>query len=213
MATVTTLGRGVAMAVPTEMEMTLRLWVQESAPGAALDRVAGRDAQLRSLLDDLGIPAPARTTARASVEAVTRWDEATQSQVVLGYRADAVTSVRFGDQAVAGRVMREATAPSIGAQVQGPWWRIPADDPARLQACRLAVDDARARAQAYAEAAGARLGTLVTIVDAGASAPGTPKADRLTVGMALSGGAELDVSSGELQVSASVEVTFDLTAP
>ncbi len=68
--------------------------------------------------------------------------------------------------------MREATAPSIGAQVQGPWWRIPPDDPARLQACRLAVDDARARAQAYAEAAGARLGTLVTIVDAGASARG-----------------------------------------
>ena len=87
MATVTTLGRGVAMAVPTEMEMTLRLWVQESAPGAALDRVAGRDAQLRSLLDDLGIPAPARTTARASVEAVTRWDEATQSQVVQIGRA------------------------------------------------------------------------------------------------------------------------------
>ncbi len=154
MATVTTLGRGVAMAVPTEMEMTLRLWAQEAAPDAALDRVAGRDAQLRSLLDDLGIPAPARTTVRASVEAVTRWDEATQSQVVLGYRADAVTSVRFGDQAVAGRLMREATAASIGAQVQGPWWRIPPDDPARLQACRLAVDDARARAQAYAEAAG-----------------------------------------------------------
>ena len=172
MATVTTFGRGVAMAVPTEMEMTLRLSAQESTPGAALDRVAGRDAQLRSMLDDLGIPAPARTTARASVEAVTRWDEATQSPVVLGYRADAATSIRFGDQAVAGRVMREATAPSIGAQVQGPWWRIPPDDPARLQACRLAVDDARARAQAYAEAAGARLGTLVTIVDAGASAPG-----------------------------------------
>ena len=158
MATVTTLGRGVAMAVPTEMEMTLRLWAQEAAPDAALDRVAGRDAQLRSLLDDLGIPAPARTTVRASVEAVTRWDEATQSQVVLGYRADAVTSVRFGEQAVAGRLMREATAASIGAQVQGPWWRIPPDDPARLQACRLAVDDARARAQAYAEAAGAPAG-------------------------------------------------------
>jgi uncharacterized protein YggE len=213
MATVTTLGRGVAMAVPTEMQMTLRLWAQEAAPDAALDRVAERDVQLRSVLDDLGVPAPARTTVRASVEAVTRWDEATQTQVVLGYRADAVTSVHFGDQAVAGRLMREATALSIGAQVQGPWWQIPPDDPARLQACRLAVDDARARAQAYAEAAGARLGTLVTIVDAGASAPGTPKSERMMAGMVLSGASEMDVSSGELQVSASVEVTFDLTAP
>jgi uncharacterized protein len=212
MATVTTLGRGVATAVPSEMEMTLRLWAQEAAPDAALDRVAGRDAQLRSLLDDLGIPSPARTTVRASVEAVTRWDEPAQSQVVLGYRADAVTSVLFGDQAVAGRLMREATAPSIGAQVQGPWWRIPPDDPARLQACRLAVDDARARAQAYAESAGARLGTLVTIVDAGASAPGTPKAFRMAAA-SLGAGPELEVSSGELQVNASVEVTFDLTAP
>jgi len=212
MATVTTLGRGVATAVPTEMEMTLRLWAQEAAPDAALDRVAGRDAQLRSVLDDLGIPTPARTTLRASVEAVTRWDEATQSQVVLGYRADAVTSILFGDQAVAGRLMREATAPSIGAQVQGPWWRIPPDDPARLQACRLAVDDARARAQAYAESAGARLGTLVTIVDAGTSAPGTSKAFRMAAA-SLGAGPELEVSSGELQVSASVEVTFDLTAP
>ena len=35
----------------------------------------------------------------------------------------------------------------------------------------------------------------------------------MTVGMALSGGSEIDVSSGELQVSASVEVTFELQAP
>ena len=85
-------------------------------------------------------------------------------------------------------------------------------DPARLQACRLAVDDARARAQAYAESAGARLGTLVTIVDAGASAPGTPKAFRMAAA-SPGAGPELEVASGELQVSASVEVTFELQAP
>jgi uncharacterized protein YggE len=210
MPTVTTLGRGVAMAVPTEMEMSVQLSAQEAAPDVALDRVAERDAQLRSLLDELAIPASARTTVRATVEAVTRWDEPTQAQVVTGYRADAVTSVRFADQALAGRLMREATA-SVGAQVHGPWWRIPPEDPARLQACRAAVDDARARAQAYAEAAGARLGTLITIVDAGATAPGAaPKADRM---MLVGAASEMDVSSGELQVSASVEVAFQLEAP
>jgi uncharacterized protein YggE len=211
MPTVTTLGHGVAMAVPTEMEMTLRVSAQEAAPDAALDRVAERDAQLRTILDELAVPDAARTTVRATVEAVTRWDEATQSPVTLGYRSDGVTSVRLGDPTVAGRLMREATG-QAGAQVEGPWWRIAPDDPARLQACRIAVDDARARALAYAEAAGARLGTLVTIVDSGAATPGPSPKGRFMAAVA-SGGPEMEVASGELRVSAAVEVTFELQAP
>jgi uncharacterized protein YggE len=103
--------------------------------------------------------------------------------------------------------MREVTVPPIAAQIRGPWWRIPPDDPARLEACRRAAEDARTRAEAYADALGTAVSGLITVVDARAHVPGSGGA----VGLAASSGAQdLEVSSGELTVTAAVEVTFEL---
>ena len=73
-----------------------------------------------------------------------------------------------------------------------------------------AAADARRRAETYAEALGARVGTIVQISDTE-----TPyRSDRLRgvalSGSAASGAADLDVSAGELDVDAEVNVTFAL---
>lgn len=209
MPTVTTLGRGIATCSPDELEMTVILSVLAAAPDEALDQVAARDATLSSLLDELGVPSADRTTIRATVTEETRYDRQAEAEVRVGYRASAETRVRLHDQGVAGRLMREATG-RIDAQVRGPWWRIAPEDPARLEACRLAVADARRRAEAYADAAGLALSALVRLVDSGARGPeprGTVLAGR---SIAVSESVELGVSSGELEVAASVEATFEL---
>lgn len=105
--------------------------------------------------------------------------------------------------------MREAVE-RAGAQVQGPTWRVAPDNPARLEACGRAASDARAKAGAYAESLGMRLGDVQEIADPGtAGFGGTYRV--------LSGGyvptvaaSHVDVESGGLEVSAAVDVTFAL---
>ncbi|MGZ8632008.1 MAG: SIMPL domain-containing protein [Actinomycetota bacterium] len=190
-------------------EMALQLSAQEAGPDTALDRLAERDVALRALLDEVGVAGGDRTTVRATVAEVMRYDRETETEVRIGYRADAATRIRLRDQTLAGVVMREATA-RVGAQVQGPWWRIAPDDPARLEACRLAVADANRRAEAYADAAGLSLGPVTAIVDAGARPP-EPRGKMLAGADALSAVAPaVTVASGELEVAAAVEVTFEV---
>lgn len=207
MSRVTTIGVGTAACEPRELEMTLTISHVDPAPDAALDAVARRDAALRALLVDLEISPSDGTTVRASLTEEHRYDSRIEAQISQGYRAASQIRVRLSAQADAGRLMRLATSKEIGAEIRGPWWRVPPDDPARLDACEAAAADARRRAEAYARAAGLRLGDLVAIVDSG----GRRAAD----GIAMSGGAfaaagDLEVSSGELFVGATVELTFEL---
>jgi uncharacterized protein YggE len=55
--------------------------------------------------------------------------------------------------------------------LDGPQWLLADETTAVREAQRLAVDDARARAVAYAEAIGGRLGTLLKLTDEGAERP------------------------------------------
>jgi uncharacterized protein YggE len=85
------------------------------------------------------------------------------------------------------------------------------NNPARLEACRQAAVDARAKAQSFAEALGGRLGPIAWIRES---------ADQGYLGgqgpvfraqaMAASSGPEpeLTVEAGEFDVSANVDVAF-----
>ena len=95
----------------------------------------------------------------------------------------------------------------VAPEVSGPTWRLAPDNPARLEACRLAVEDARRRADAYAGALGVELGAVVAMAEAGIG--GTVEGRML-----LAKGGELDaglpVEPGDIDVGASVDVVYRL---
>jgi uncharacterized protein YggE len=114
------------------------------------------------------------------------------------------------DATLVGRLMTEA-ASRAAAQIEGPWWRVLPNNPARLEACRQAAGDARAKAQAFAEALGGRLGPIAWIresTDQGYQ--GGPGAVFRAQPMAASSGPdpELAIEPGEFDVSAAVGVAF-----
>jgi uncharacterized protein len=173
--------------------------------------VGRRSDRLQSLMDAAGVPAGDRSTSAITVGEVREWDG--HRQVSRGYQASVTTAVRLNDAAAVGPLLARAVA-EVEPQVSGPTWRLAPDNPARLEACRLAVADARRRAEAYAEALGAGLGPVVALAEAGAG-PG-PDGWRL-------GAAEFDqpmmmrasgptVVPGDIDVTASVDVVFRLEA-
>ncbi len=174
----------------------------------ALRRVAERSQALAALFDELAIDPAARTTSGVSVREEREYER--NRWIHRGFAADARTVVRLTDLDVLGRLMTEATS-RVDARIDGPWWRVLPSNPARLEASGRAAEDARSKARTYAEALGARLGPIAWIRepardvdDAGPYLRATPMAAMADAGP------DMPVDPGEMDVTAAVEVAFDL---
>src|SRR5215468_1353125 len=99
---------------------------------------------------------------RRSMHVGDRWDRKRR----VGATAQLQLVLRVTDLAV----LDDLLAALFSAEpewLDGPHWSLADETVAMREAQRLAVADARARAEAYAEALGARLGTLVKLSDEG----------------------------------------------
>jgi uncharacterized protein len=112
------------------------------------------------------------------------------------------------DPAVAGRLMQGAVE-QAEAHIEGPWWHIDLDNPARVQACKEAAQDARRKAEAYAEALGLRLGAVRSVSEA-VTTPWSRGGTMLAMAERSTAAAEIGIDAGELDVSASVTITFGI---
>jgi len=207
--TVTVLGQAVVPAQPDEVELTLEVSHLARTQGEALAEAAKRSQALEGIFDELGIERSRWKTSGVSVAEQHDWEEG--KQVFKGYRAENRTTLRLKTAESVGRLMNDATA-QAKAQIFGPSWRIAQDNPARVEACRQAAIDARRKAEAYVAALGARLGGIQSV-----SEPGTrpePPPPMPMARMALKADAmaapEITVQAGELDVSATVEVSFTI---
>jgi uncharacterized protein len=198
--------RGVA-SIRTEPDEAV-LWVMlsalEDAPGAALGDVSDRSAALVALLDELGVAKADRSTAGITVEE--EFDHTDRGRRSLGHRATARVSARLTDPETMGRLIARATG-ELGARIDGPRWLVSLGNPVRLEAARQASADARRRAEAFAEGAGARLGRLVALSEPGTQAPVVLQAAGY---QARAMAAQMPIESGEHEVAASIEATFVL---
>src|SRR5438270_2986832 len=162
--TITVRGLGVASAQPTEAVLTLEVAAVRPAATEAFAEAETRNAALDALCERLGIPVEDRTTTSTSVH-----EYREHPDEPVSWRASYSTTVRLHDPELAARLLREAVEEVEARVAGGPWWRVRADDPARLEACRLAAADAERRATAYADALGLSRGDLVRAVEVGAS--------------------------------------------
>ncbi|MCO5176534.1 MAG: SIMPL domain-containing protein [Thermomicrobiales bacterium] len=207
-ATVIVRGTAVTYTQPDEVTLTIVIGYRDRAAANALATVAERSTELNAILDDLAIAPERRTTTGATVSEATEWDETSRKQVHRGYDATNRIQLRLNDPAPIGKLMSDAVARS-GATIQGPNWSIALDNPARLEACRLAAQNAQARADAYATALGARLGVIISIAEPGLSyEPVERPMKAYAMARTMSDAPELEVSAGEMAIQASVVVTY-----
>jgi uncharacterized protein YggE len=203
MATVTVRGSASVAAKPDAATVALTIAADADSPEAAYRAVAERSHELERVYEELAIAPEQRTTAGVSLQPV--YDYVENRQELRGYRASARTSVRVSDSALVARLLEQAVS-RAGAQIEGPWWTVDLENPARLEACRRAAATAKTRAEAYAESLGLQLGALQSAVEAGAVAPGPQP--RVASFAAVE---EVPISGGEQIVTAAVELTYELS--
>lgn len=188
---------------------TLAIGVEETRDSAAdaLDAIANAIAPVLDRLAELGLESRDVRTSALDLAPVYRRDpnDPSRAPVADGFRASTTLSVRVRDigrlgallDAVVGDGANRLGSLSFGLQ----------DESALLaEARRAAVADALAKARLYAEAAGATLGPVRTIVEAGGGLP-HPAARQMMAAEAMDG---MPIAEGEITLSAMVSVTVEL---
>jgi uncharacterized protein YggE len=200
---ITVRGEAVVSTTPNEVRFRLSVSAVRSRHTEALQDVTARSHELDALLDELGIPKTQRTTSGISIRENREWVE--ERSVHRGYEALSSIVVRLPDPSIAGRLL-EGAVERAQALVDGPWWSVDGDNPARLEACGEAARDARRKAEAFAEASGLTVGPIVSISEA----VETPwrGGEMLSVGARAVSAEEIGIEPGQLDVVASVTIAF-----
>jgi uncharacterized protein YggE len=208
--TITVRGAATAPGRPDDLRIGLTIVALAPAPDLALDDVSRRAEQLQAILDGAGVASGDRSTSAVAVGEVREWDG--NRQVHRGYRAAAKVVVRMVDAAGVGPLLARAMA-EVAPEVSGPAWRLAPGNPAYVEACRLAVDDARRRAEAYAGALGRGLGPVVALAEVGTAGAGGGRMMLAAGDFDQPGATGLPVEPGDIDVAAAVEVVFGLDPP
>ena len=198
------LGEGVVNAVPD------RAWITVGAESRAS---SARDAQRRNrelmnpVLDKLraaGVPADAIRTVGYDVQY--EWDYVDNRRVGRGYVARNTVDVRVDNVERVGELL-EIAAGSGATNLGGVRFDLKDRASHEREALRLAVADARGKAEVLAIAAGRQLGGVLRIEQQGIS-NGPPPQPLMRVAMAAEAGPPIAV--GQMEIRAGVTLTMSL---
>lgn len=206
-ATLAVYGEGTVQVDPDRARV--RLGVEREAPLA-------RDAQTQTnsianeilaAMEELGISPEDIQTSRLSLYPVydNRPDRPRGEPEVTGYRAANTVTVTLDDLGRIGSVVDAAIAAGAN-RVEGVQFELRDHTAARGRALAAAVEDARAKARAIADALGVGLGPIVETVEQGVSSPPIPFMARTEAAMAQD--VSTPVSAGRVEVQASLTIRY-----
>jgi hypothetical protein len=199
------IGSGTASAVPDVVVLDARVQCEATDVAGALGAATGRVTTALQAAADHGVAAADRRTTGMGVS--TRWDR--EGHGVVGYTAHQSLRLLVRDRDRVGELIK-ALARGAGDAFGLDSVSLEVADPAPLlvRAREAAFEDARAKAQQYADLSGRRLGPVLRVVeepDRGMPVP------RFAAKAAMDGPAGgMPVEAGESSVGATVTVRFGL---
>ena len=208
--TATVRGLGVARVRPDGVIVGLTVQHRAEAAAEALNETARKAQVLEALFRELAIDEEGWVAGSIALHEWTELDESGRREQRRGYAASNRVDVRVIDINGLGQILAEAAA-RTEASVDGPRWEIRPENPAHEEARGRAMEDARRRADTYAQAAGLSLGDVLEIVEVGAQPTG--RVINMASSAALGGYAptfEMPVHSEGLEIVAGVQVTYAL---
>lgn len=204
----TVTGEGVARAVPDMASVSTGVVNEAKTAREALDANTQAVAAMVAAIKETGFESRDIATSGFSVQpryAPPKKDSADAPQI-NGYEVRNMVTVRVRDLARLGDLLDKVVTNGAN-QIGGIAFDIA--EPAKLEeAARVAaVKDARAQAQALADAAGLRLVRVLAITSNGTSMPPMP---RMMAAPAMMKAEAVPVEAGESEIRASVNVIYEI---
>ena len=201
MAQIRVTGSGRASSAPDEASFHFSCAGHADDASTALAQATAAAQSVLALLDAVGVSTERRGVQHARVHPRNRWVD--DREVRDGWDANAAVECTIEDAANAFDLL-ERSAGLADVSVHGPNWKIRQDNPAHDASRHLAVEDARAKASSYADAAGLTLGALVELIEGGAVTGG-----RMARSAAMTESASLEPADQD--VHASVTLVYEAT--
>ncbi|MFC1993700.1 SIMPL domain-containing protein [Chloroflexota bacterium] len=201
-------GTGQVTVVPDVAIINLGVEVQSATVADASSQAAvAMDAIVASLTSN-GVLEKDIKTQRFNISQVTKWVDERSEQVVIGYRVTNMVTAKITDLDKAGIII-DSVAEAGGdlTRIQGISFTI--DDPAPYytQAREIALLDAIAKAEQMAEVVGVDLGKPVYITESGGYIPRSYAVPEMAYD---AGASTTSISAGELEISISVQMGYDI---
>ncbi|MEK7859947.1 MAG: SIMPL domain-containing protein, partial [Chloroflexota bacterium] len=152
----------------------------------------------------LGIAEKDTKTASYRIEPQYAYDKG-EAPRITGYQAVQLVTLTLRKVDDAGKAL-DALVRNDGATNATIRFTLEDTKPSQAEARKLAIEDARAKAEAMARTAGVRLGKVLSISDTGSSAP--PSSEQRLAFAAPAPKADTQIPVGDLEVVVRVQVQF-----
>lgn len=202
--TVAASGEGIVEAVPDRAWITIGAESRASSPRDAQRRNTEAMAPVLDKLKAAGVPAEAIRTIAYDLQY--EWDYVNNRRVGRGYVARNTVEIRIDN---IDRVAEYLEIAAVTGATSLGGIRFDMKDRAKLEreALRLAVADARAKAEAMVSGAGRTIDRIIRIDEQGIVAPPTPVLMRREAAQTADASFAPPISAGQMEIRANVTVT------
>lgn len=205
---ITVSGEGSVFAVPDMAVVSVGATAESETAKEAMDQTSGITSAILARLAEFDIAPRDIQTSDLSLNPV--WSNRGQSDGrprIEGYQASNRVTVRVRNLGQLGDVL-DAVLKDGANRLGGLQFTLSDPDPVMDDARRLAVADARAKAELYADAAGVELGALISLSETGIRVP-RPE----MMSMARAADAAVPVAEGETELRAGVTLVYEIATP
>ncbi len=201
----TVIGVGTVRARPDQAVVTLGVETEGEALATALSENNRRASAVLAALKEQGVAETDIQTASFQIQIEEPRDPQTGQRIGPPvYHVLHVYTVIFRDLDRVGEGVDAAVAAGAN-RVDAIAFRIGSPDRLAAEARRLAAEDAKARAQTLASALGAQLGRIVSVTETT-----LPQPVPMARAAAFAEAAAVPVAAGELEITAQIQVTWEL---
>lgn len=206
-STLTVLGSGKIEAMPDMASVIVGVTTEGETAADALAENSRRLTDVFSVLADAAIDDRDMQTSNLTLSP--KWNDrlrnSAQPRRITGFVASNVLRIKVRDLTKLGGMLDRVV--SSGAnQFQGLSFGLQNPEPVQDAARRAAVTDAARKAALYAEAAGVRLGRILSIKENG----GMPRPVTMPMDMRTFSAESVPVAEGEVSVGATVTIVYEL---
>lgn len=204
-------GHGEVSTTPDRAQLALAVDNVDQELAKARSNVDGVVRKYLESLTKLGIKPADISTTGVSLQPEYVWDEAGRKQTLVGYRARRDIRIVVHNLDQLGDLILRATDAGVN-QINPPVLESSKAESLGREALATAAKDAQIKAETLAKSLGVKLGSARVVRESGGNAPPMMvKAMAMRGGEAFdSGNQQMGMSTGEIRISADVQVEFDL---
>ncbi len=206
-------GSAQILAMPDEAVVRLGIVRQSQNAQAAQEQANGVAQEILAAIEKVGIRPNQIKTARLTLSPVyaPRGPDSRDAPRIVAYNATNTVSVRLDNLSSVGAVI-DAGLKAGANQLEGVQFSLRNELPSRQQALKQAVEEARSKAQAMADASRVNLVEVLEITEGNVSVVPVRLGGGVAYASSATGQVQTPVSAGDIEVNATVTIRYRISS-